>query len=85
MSNLSSFAETEREALLHKLEEQQQQIERQQAERREMSMKIQQMESKLISGGKDIVAHTAEQEETLRQKKFVEVFFSLADRNVRLV
>ncbi|CAF1443416.1 unnamed protein product [Adineta ricciae] len=30
-----------------------------------------QMKSKLIIGGKDIVTHTSEQEETLRQKRFV--------------
>ena len=41
-----------------------------------MLVKIQQMESKLITGGKDIVAHTAEQEEKLRHKKFVEFLFS---------
>ena len=67
---------------MNALEEQQQQIERQQAERREMLVKIQQMESKLISGGKDIVTHTAEQEQILREKKFVEKMFFLLENFV---
>ncbi|UJR36499.1 hypothetical protein I4U23_029220 [Adineta vaga] len=61
--------ENERESLLRELEDQKQAIERQQEERREMQHKIQQMESKLITGGKDIVTHTSEQEEILRQKR----------------
>lgn len=35
-----------------------------------MQNKIQQMESKLITGGKDIITHTSEQEQILRQKRF---------------
>jgi hypothetical protein len=66
--------ESEREAMLRQLEEQQKEIEREQHERHEMQHKIQQMESKLITGGKDIVTHTSEQEEILRQKRFVEDF-----------
>jgi kinesin family protein 3/17 len=57
--------------MLRQLEEQQQAIAREQEGRREMHHKIQQMESKLITGGKDIVTHTSEQEEVLRQKRFV--------------
>ena len=57
--------------MLKELEEKQQEIQRTQDERREMQIKIQQMESKLITGGKDIVTHTSEQEEVLEQKRFV--------------
>lgn len=60
--------------MLQELEEQKKAIEREQEERREMHHKIQQMESKLITGGKDIVTHTSEQEEILRQKRFVRHF-----------
>jgi len=34
-----------------------------------MQHKIQEMQSKLITGGKDIVTHTSEQEQALRQKR----------------
>ncbi|CAF1319830.1 unnamed protein product [Adineta ricciae] len=61
--------ETEREALGKELEEQKKAIERELEERRQMQRKIQEMESKLISGGKDIVEHTSEQEEAIRRKK----------------
>ena len=57
--------------MLRQLEEQKQEIEREQQERHEMHHKIQQMESKLITGGKDIITHTSEQEQALRQKRFV--------------
>jgi kinesin family protein 3/17 len=60
--------------MLRELEEQKKEIEREQEERREMQHKIQQMESKLITGGKDIVTHTSEQEQILRQKRFVSNF-----------
>jgi kinesin family protein 3/17 len=60
--------------MLRELEEQKKAIEREQEERREMQHKIQQMQSKLITGGKDIVTHTSEQEEILRQKRFVRDF-----------
>jgi hypothetical protein len=63
--------ESEREAMLRQLEEQKQEIEREQQERHDMQHKIQQMQSKLITGGKDIVTHTSEQEQVLRQKRFV--------------
>ena len=58
--------------MLRELEEQKKAIEHQQEERREMSHKIQQMESKLIKGGKDIITHTTEQEQILRQKRYDE-------------
>ena len=63
--------------MLRQLEEQKKEIEREQEERREMQHKIQQMQSKLITGGKDIITHTSEQEQILRQKRFVyfESFF----------
>ncbi|CAF1475411.1 unnamed protein product [Adineta steineri] len=61
--------ENERESMLQELEEQKQAIEREQEERREIQHKIQQMQSKLITGGKDIVTHTSEQEEILKQKR----------------
>ncbi len=56
--------------MLRQLEEQKKEIEREQEERHEMQHKIQQMESKLITGGKDIITHTSEQEQILRQKRF---------------
>ena len=62
--------ESEREAMLKELDEQKQEIEREQEERRRTQHKIQEMESKLITGGKDILTHTSEQEEILQQKKF---------------
>ncbi len=65
------YLESEREAMLQQLEEQKKEIDREQEERREMQHKIQQMQSKLITGGKDIVTHTSEQEQILRQKRFV--------------
>ena len=68
---LSFHTESERETLLQELAEQQNAIQREQEQRREMQHKIQQMESKLITGGKDIVTHTAEQEQILRQKQLV--------------
>ena len=55
--------------MLRELEDQKQEIEREQEQRREMVFKIQQMESKLITGGKDIITHTSEQEQVLRQKR----------------
>ncbi|CAF2222880.1 unnamed protein product [Rotaria magnacalcarata] len=61
--------ETEREALLRQLEEQKKAIEHEQDDRRKMQHKILEMESKLITGGKDIITHTSEQEQTLRQKR----------------
>ena len=63
--------ETERETMLRELEEQKTEIEREQEERRKMQHKIQEMQSKLITGGKDIVTHTSEQEQALRQKRSV--------------
>ncbi len=63
------FIENEREAMLRQLEEQKHEIEREQEERRKMQHKIQEMQSKLITGGKDIVTHTSEQEQELRQKR----------------
>jgi hypothetical protein len=57
--------------MLKQLDEQKKEIEREQEERRNMQHKIQEMQSKLITGGKDIVTHTSEQEQSLRQKKFV--------------
>ncbi len=65
------YLESEREAMLQQLEEQKKEIDREQEERHEMQHKIQQMQSKLITGGKDIVTHTSEQEQILRQKRFV--------------
>ena len=59
---LISELETEREHMLQELEQQKQAIEREQEARREMQHKIQQMESKLITDGKNIVTHTSEQE-----------------------
>jgi len=56
--------------MLKQLEEQKFEIEREQEERRKMQHKIQEMQSKLITGGKDIITHTSEQEEILRQKRF---------------
>lgn len=55
--------------MLQELEDQKREIERQQEERRKMQYKIKEMESKLITGGKDIITHTSEQEQALRQKK----------------
>ena len=60
--------------MLNQLEEQKRAIEREQEERHAMHHKIQEMESKLITGGKDIVTHTSEQEQILRQKRFVRIF-----------
>ena len=57
--------------MLRELEEQKTAVEREQDERRKMQHKIQEMQSKLITGGKDIVTHTAEQEQALKQKQFV--------------
>jgi hypothetical protein len=57
--------------MLNQLEEQKRAIEREQEERHAVQHKIQEMESKLITGGKDIVTHTSEQEENLRQKRFL--------------
>ncbi len=65
------FLVTEREAMLQQLEEQKHAIEREQEERRKTQHKIQEMQSKLIKGGKDIFTHTSEQEEILRQKRLV--------------
>ena len=64
------FLDKERQTMLHELEEQKHEIEREQEERRKMQHKIQEMESKLIKGGKDIVTHTSEQEQILRQKRY---------------
>ncbi|CAF1063497.1 unnamed protein product [Adineta steineri] len=61
--------ENEREAMLQQLEEQKREIAREQEERRKMQHKIQEMQSKLITGGKDIVVHTSEQEQILQQKR----------------
>ncbi|UJR09601.1 hypothetical protein I4U23_013836 [Adineta vaga] len=61
--------EVERESMLKELEEQKKAIEIEQEERRKMQHKIQEMQSKLITGGKDIVTHTSEQEQVLRQKR----------------
>lgn len=69
--SLSFDIESERETLLQQLEEEKNAIQREQEQRREMQHKIQQMESKLITGGKDIVTHTTEQEQILRQKRWV--------------
>ena len=55
--------------MLAQLEEQKQAIEREQEERHKTQHKIQEMQSKLITGGKDIVVHTSEQEDALRQKR----------------
>jgi kinesin family protein 3/17 len=66
--------------MLKQLEEQKNEIEREQEERRKMQHKIQEMQSKLITGGKDIITHTSEQEEILRQKRFyfdINLSFSL--------
>jgi kinesin family protein 3/17 len=57
--------------MLRQLEEQKHEIEREQEERRKMQHKIQEMQSKLITGGKDIITHTSEQEQILRQKRLV--------------
>ena len=67
--------------MLRQLEEQKQEIEREQEQRREMHYKIQQMESKLITGGKDIVVHTSEQEQILRQKRFFFEFVFLIEED----
>ena len=67
-----SLPEAERETMLKELEDQKKAIEHQQEQRRELQHKIQQMESKLITGGKDIVVHTSEQEEILREKRWVD-------------
>ena len=69
--SLSFDIESERETLLKQLEDEKSAIQREQEQRREMQHKIQQMESKLITGGKDIVTHTTEQEQILRQKRLV--------------
>lgn len=69
--SLSFDIESERETLLQQLEEEKNAIQHEQEQRREMQHKIQQMESKLITGGKDIVTHTTEQEQILRQKRWV--------------
>ncbi len=60
--------------MLRQLEEQKHEIEREQEERRKMQHKIQEMQSKLITGGKDIITHTSEQEQILRQKRLVGFF-----------
>jgi kinesin family protein 3/17 len=60
--------------MLKQLEEQKNEIEREQEERRKMQHKIQEMQSKLITGGKDIITHTSEQEQILRQKRLVGFF-----------
>lgn len=57
--------------MLRELEEQKVEVEREQEERRKMQHKIQEMQSKLITGGKDIITHTSEQEQALRQKRSV--------------
>ena len=69
--SLSFDIESERETLLQQLEDEKNAVQREQEQRREMQHKIQQMESKLITGGKDIVTHTTEQEQILRQKRLV--------------
>lgn len=55
---------------MKQLEQQQQEIELEQEERRKMQHKIREMESKLITGGKDILVHTSEQEQILQQKRY---------------
>ena len=57
------------ETLLRELEDQKKEIEREQEERRKMQHKIVEMESKLITGGKDILDHTNEQEQAIQQKR----------------
>lgn len=68
--------------MLRELEEKKQEIEHEQEERRRLQNKIQQMESKLITGGKDIVIHTSEQEEVLRQKRFLSHFLLCNSKSI---
>ena len=79
-----ALLEAERENMLKELEDQTQAIEHQQEQRRELQHKIQQMESKLITGGKDIVVHTGEQEEILREKRWVRRFACRSNGTERL-
>lgn len=55
--------------MLKEINEKEQEIAREQHQRSQMQLKIKEMESKLITGGKDILIYTDEQEQQLKHKR----------------
>lgn len=68
MSDQNLIAE-EKEKLLNEMQNRQEQIRKEQDARDMLAMKIKAMESKLLSGGKNIIDHTNEQQRALEQRR----------------
>lgn len=68
MNDHSLIAE-ERERLLGEVQKRQEQLLREQEAADKLSLKVRAMESKLLSGGKNIVDHTNEQQRALEQRR----------------
>lgn len=68
MNDHSLIAE-ERERLLAEVQRRQEQLAREQEAADRLSLKVRAMESKLLSGGKNIVDHTNEQQRALEQRR----------------
>lgn len=68
MNDHSLIAE-ERERLLAEVQRRQEQLVREQEAADRLSLKVRAMESKLLSGGKNIVDHTNEQQRALEQRR----------------
>ncbi|CAF1237102.1 unnamed protein product, partial [Didymodactylos carnosus] len=81
--NDKNMIESKRSKMLEQLQEHQQEIEYEQEERKRMQAKIQEMESKLLTGGKDIIEHTSEQERMLEQKRRMIADAERRDREIQ--
>jgi DNA replication initiation complex subunit (GINS family) len=61
----------EKEKLLKDMKMKEQQLKKEQEAKTELARKLEQMESKLLSGDKNIYEHTTEQEKKLQERRFV--------------
>lgn len=68
LNNQNLIAE-EKEKLLHEMTRKQEQLRKEQEAQAKLSTKIKAMESKLLSGGKNIIDHTNEQQRALEQRR----------------
>lgn len=63
----------EKEKLLKEMKQKEQELAKEQEAKIQMVNKLKAMESKLLTGGKNIIDHTNEQEKKLQERKFVDL------------